>query len=73
MNHFVVSARNREWREIFELLNIAAFFCLFAANQYKITLESSPPLGVPISTYGGVEAIVINGNDDFNETHLITQ
>lgn len=41
------------------------------ANQYRLTLESSPS-SAPISTYGGIEAVLI-GHDFINETFLITK
>lgn len=51
------------------------------ANQYKIRVESSPS-PAPISTYGGLEVIVIgsnglehgdNGAELVNSTFLVTQ
>jgi len=41
------------------------------ANQYRIRIESSPS-PAPISTYGGLEAVMI-GHDYINETFMVTQ
>lgn len=52
---------------------------MFVANQYRIRVESSPS-PAPISTYGGLEAVLIGGSEegggvvDFvNNTFLVTQ
>ena len=42
----------------------------FCANQFKISLDSSPS-PAPISTYGGIE-VLISTRDGLNESFLIT-
>lgn len=42
------------------------------ANQYRIRVESSPS-PAPISTYGGLEAIVIGESADDEDQHVMQQ
>lgn len=47
----------------------------FIANQFRVRVESSPS-PAPISTYGGLEAVLIGevaGGGEINNTFLVTQ